>query len=238
MGKFTAKTWLLAFACLFLPSLAWAAGLGKLSVLSALGQPLKAEIEIVSLQGGEGDLLAARLASTDAFRQANIELNPALLSVKFAIEQRARGQHVLTLRSAEPINEPFVDMLVELNWSAGRLVREYTFLLDPPEYKGPTLATPPQAVSLAQTEPVPPPAPAAAPVSSPTPTEPAASPVSPEPVASAAPTEPAASPQALPAEPIAPLQSQQLPAEAPSRAPAPAQAETASAPSLAEEPED
>ncbi len=235
VGKLTAKTWLPAFACLFLPSLACAAGLGKLSVLSALGQPLKAEIDVVSLQSGEGDLLSARLASTDAFRQASIDLNPALLSVKFAIEHRARGQYVLTLRSVDPMNEPFVDMLVELNWSAGRLVREYTFLLDPIEYTGPAMATSPQAVPLAQTEPAAPPqAPGIEPVAPPGLTEPAASPAPSE--ASPATTEPAGSPQALPAEPIAPPQSQQLPAEALS--PAPAQAETAAPRGLVEEPKE
>lgn len=139
MGKFASKTvWVAAVAGMALPSIACAAGLGKISVLSALGQPLKAEIEIVSLQRGEGDSLAAKLASGETFRQANVDLNPALLSVKFAIERRAGGQYVMTLASGQAINEPFIDMLVELNWSNGRLVREYTFLLDPPEYAAPS----------------------------------------------------------------------------------------------------
>jgi pilus assembly protein FimV len=144
-----------------LPSLALAAGLGKLSVLSSLGQPLKAEIEIVSLQRGEGDTLGARLAPSDVFRQANVELNPALLSVKFAVQRRAGGQYVMSLTSAQPLNEPFVDMLVELNWANGRLVREYTFLLDPPEYAGPKrlgtaqAAAPAPAVPMEQEPPAP-----------------------------------------------------------------------------------
>jgi pilus assembly protein FimV len=130
---------------LILPSLASAAGLGKLSVLSQLGQPLRAEIEIVSLQRGEGDTLGARLAAGELFRQANIDLNPALLSVKFAVQRRPGGQYVMTLTSGQPVNEPFIDMLVELNWANGRLVREYTFLLDPPEYAGPRKRGPPRA---------------------------------------------------------------------------------------------
>jgi len=128
---------LATIASLAVPSLALAAGLGKLSVLSTLGQPLKAEIEIVSLQKGEGDSLGARLAPIETFRQANVDLNPALLSVKFAVERSPSGQYVMSLTSTQPVNEPFVDVLVELNWSNGRLVREYTFLLDPPEYAGP-----------------------------------------------------------------------------------------------------
>ena len=136
MGKFASKICLPAVASLILPSLAWAAGLGKLSVLSMLGQPLRAEIEIVSLQKGEGDTLGARLAPGEVFRQANIDLNPALMSVKFAVQRRPSGQYVMTLTSGQAINEPFIDLLVELNWANGRLVREYTFLLDPPEYAG------------------------------------------------------------------------------------------------------
>ena len=132
MGKFASKLCLPAIVSLILPSLAWAAGLGKLSVLSTLGQPLKAEIEIVSLQKGEGDTLGARLAPGEVFRQANIDLNPALMSVKFAVQRRPSGQYVMTLTSGAPINEPFIDVLVELNWANGRLVREYTFLLDLP----------------------------------------------------------------------------------------------------------
>jgi pilus assembly protein FimV len=189
VGKFASKIGMSVAACLFLPAFSWAAGLGKLSVISTLGQPLKAEIEIVSLQRGEGDTLTARLASGQAFRQANIEMNPALLSVQFAIERRASGQHVLTLASKQPINEPFIDMLVELNWANGRLVREYTFLLDPPEYASstqPALAT----VSEAATAGSPPPA------------TPAESPAPEVPEVSAAP-EPAAPAAALEAEPPA-----------------------------------
>ncbi len=152
MGEFASKIRISAVACLLLPSLAWAAGLGKLSVLSALGQPLKAEIEIVSLQRGEGDSLAARLAPGDAFRQANIELNPALLSVKFAVERRSGGEYVMTLISGQPVNEPFLDVLVELNWANGRLVREYTFL--PPEYAALRKPEPIQSVQPPQVAPL------------------------------------------------------------------------------------
>ena len=149
MGSFASKTSLAVFAGLALPSLALAAGLGKLSVLSTLGQPLKAEIEIVSLQRGEGDTLGARLAPSEVFRQASVDLNPALLSVKFAVQRRPSGQYVMVLTSTQPMNEPFVDMLVELNWLNGRLVREYTFLLDPPEYAGPKKLGSIQAVAPA-----------------------------------------------------------------------------------------
>ncbi len=140
MGKSVIRTSTLALALLLLPSLAAAAGLGKLTVFSALGQPLKAEIELLTLQKGEADDLSVRLPPADVFRKANIDYSGALLSVKFRIEQRSEDHYVVVLSSTQPINEPFLDLMVELDWPTGRLVREYTFLLDPPEYK------PPQAV--------------------------------------------------------------------------------------------
>jgi pilus assembly protein FimV len=126
------------------PLLAYSAGLGRLTVNSALGQPLNAEIEVVSLQSGEEDSLSARLATVDAFRSAGIEVSPALIGMQFAIEKRG-GRPVIRMRTTQPVNEPFLDVLVELSWSNGRLVREYTFLLDPPEYKTPQAAAPASA---------------------------------------------------------------------------------------------
>jgi pilus assembly protein FimV len=114
------------------PWVAEAAGLGKLTVLSGLGQPLRAELDI----GASKDELAgmaARLAPQDAFRQAGVDFASVLLDLRFAVEKRPNGQAVVKVTSVKPINEPFLDLLVELNWPAGRLVREYTFLLDPPE---------------------------------------------------------------------------------------------------------
>src|SRR6267143_250517 len=113
-----------------------AAGLGQLSVISPLGQPLNAEIEIVSLQPGEEEGLVARLAPPDAFRAAGIDFNPALVTVRFTLERRG-GRPLLRVRTTQPVNDPFLEMLVELQWTTGRLVREYTVLLDPPEYRGP-----------------------------------------------------------------------------------------------------
>jgi pilus assembly protein FimV len=139
-------------ACLLLPLMAHAAGLGRLTVQSALGQPLRAEVAIVSLQAGEADALSARIASPEAFRLAGIEFNSTLLNIRVAVE-RSDGRPVLQLTSSQPINEPFIELLLELQWASGRLVREYTFLLDPVEYK------PPQPVAMAP----PPTAPAAKP---------------------------------------------------------------------------
>ncbi len=115
-----------------IPLAVHAAGLGKIAVFSALGQPLRAEIE-VSATREELSGMKAQLASPEAFKQAGLDYATTLLGVRFSLDKRANGQSVIRLSSDKPINDPFIDMLLELNWPAGRLVREYTFLLDPPE---------------------------------------------------------------------------------------------------------
>ncbi|ATQ75920.1 pilus assembly protein FimV [Massilia violaceinigra] len=136
LTSFALKTLTGAVAsAVFLSTSAYAAGLGKLTVLSSLGQPLNAEIELTSVANDEASGLTAKLAPAEAFRQANIDFNPALLSLRFSVEQRG-GRQFIKVTSSQPVNEPFVDMLLELNWgSSGRLVREYTFLLDPVEMR-------------------------------------------------------------------------------------------------------
>ncbi len=158
--SFALKTLTSAVACAVLLSpVANAAGLGKLTVLSSLGQPLRAEIELTSVAAEESSDLTARLAPADAFRLANIDFNPALLSLRFEVENR-NGRQVIRVSSTQPINEPFVDMLLELSWTGGRLVREYTFLLDPAEMRStqaPQVAAPvdvpSRAASAAQVAP-------------------------------------------------------------------------------------
>jgi len=119
---------------------AGAAGWGDLTVMSSLGQPLRAEIELVSASRQEDGPLTVKLAGFEAYRQANIEFNPVLMSLRFAVEQRGDRQFV-RIMSTQPVNEPFVDMLLELNSGTGRVVREYVFLLDPAGTDGPQVAT-------------------------------------------------------------------------------------------------
>lgn len=138
--SFALKSLTGAVACaMFLAPAAYAAGLGKLTVLSSLGQPLRAEIELTSVSSDEAGALTAKLAPSDAFKVANIEFNPTLSSLRFAVEQR-NGRQFIRVSSPQPVNEPFVDMLLELSWNGGRLVREYTFLLDPADVRQPQAA--------------------------------------------------------------------------------------------------
>lgn len=121
---------LLIAAC---PLTSQAAGLGKITVFSALGQPLRAEAEIFATRE-ELAGMRAQLASQETHKQAGVDYSSTLGSISFSIGKRANGQPVIRMSSDRPVNDPFVDLMLELNWPSGRLVREYTFLLDPPEY--------------------------------------------------------------------------------------------------------
>lgn len=126
----TFRATILAAAIAAMPLAANAAGLGKLTVFSALGQPLRAEVDL-SATREELNTLSAQLASQEAFKQAGIDFTPSLAGVKFAVNRKPNGSAVLKISSSQPINDPFLDLLIELNWANGRLSREYTFLLDP-----------------------------------------------------------------------------------------------------------
>lgn len=117
-----------------------AAGLGRITVLSGLGQPLRAEVEIAAAPE-ELQNMTAHLASAAAFRQAGVDYSSSVSGLRMSIERRGSGA-VVKVTSERPINEPFVDMLVELTWASGRLIREYTFLLDPPDTGTGRYATP------------------------------------------------------------------------------------------------
>lgn len=153
---------LMVGAILTLPAWVHAAGLGKLTVRSALGQPLSAEIELLVADKAELDSLNASLASGQSFKDAQIEYAPVLSTLQFSIGKGAGGKPVLKLTSSKPVNDPFMDMLIELNWASGRLLREYTILLDPPGVAVPQTVSP-VAVSVPQAEPQPQPQPEKAP---------------------------------------------------------------------------
>src|SRR5690606_1203298 len=79
--------------------------------------------------------LTASIASLEAYAQANIQYEAYFSSLKLSIESRANGRPYIKLSSPQAINEPFLNLLVELNWSSGRLLREYIVLLDPVDTK-------------------------------------------------------------------------------------------------------
>jgi len=134
------------------PSLSWALGLGEIHLSSALNEPLNAEIDLLAATPDELGALRATLASRDSFARYGIDKPPFLSSLTFKVGKGKDGRDVLLVRSTDAIPEPFVTFLVEVNWARGRLMREYTVLLDPPVYtpgESPGSAAPVAAPSTA-----------------------------------------------------------------------------------------
>lgn len=149
-------------AALFLvlfPATGHALGLGNLRVYSAVNEPLNAEIEITSISEQERRGLAVGVATRKEFEEAGIDYPPFLNQIKFTVAKRLDGRYFIQLRSDEPIAEPFLHLLVQFEWPGGRLVREYTALVDPPHL----IAGRPAGIEVPRTEPIAPsPAPPAA----------------------------------------------------------------------------
>ena len=112
---------------------AQALSMGKVRVQSALGQSLVAEIDLTDLSEDDAKSLKSSLASPGAFAGMGLEYNPALNGTQIALQRRANGNRYLKLSSNRPLNDPFIDIVVELSWASGRIVRTYTILLDPPK---------------------------------------------------------------------------------------------------------
>lgn len=138
---------------------AQALALGRVVVQSALGEPLRAEIDVPDINAEEAASLRVGLASPETFRASGMEINPALSGLQISLQRRSDGRSFLRLTSARPVNEPFVDLIVEANWASGRIVRDYTLLFDPPN-----LRPAPRPVPIAPGVSATPPAPRAQPV--------------------------------------------------------------------------
>ena len=121
----------------FAPALVHALGLGKLDLDSALNEPFDARIELLSPTIEELDSLNVRLADEAAFSRAGIPRLNILRVLNFVVKETESGADVIRIYSNEPIREPFLNFLLEVSWSNGRLYREYTVLLDPPIYASP-----------------------------------------------------------------------------------------------------
>jgi pilus assembly protein FimV len=123
---------------LLLSSEVWAIGLGDIHLDSALNEPLRAEIELLSPTPEELANLTVTLASPETFARYGIDRPFYLQELAFNVASGPDGA-VVQVRSPAPITEPFLTFLVEATWSAGRLLREYTVLLDPPTYSPPAI---------------------------------------------------------------------------------------------------
>ncbi|MCY7389296.1 MAG: hypothetical protein LH481_14785 [Burkholderiales bacterium] len=119
--------------CVWLPLSACAVGLSGIKVLSALGQPLSAEVEVTAMQAEEFARILARIASPEDYQAARLVYLPLLRQVRVTGERRADGRLFLNMTTVSPINEPTLDLLVDFNWRGGRLLQKYSVLLDPPK---------------------------------------------------------------------------------------------------------
>jgi len=126
-----------------------ALALGRATVQSALGEPLRAEIDIPEITAEELASLRAAIASPEAFRAAGFEYNASLTSITITLQRRPDGRHFLQLSSQRAVNDPFIDLILEANWSSGRIVRDYTMLFDPPNLRQPAPSVAAQVPSAA-----------------------------------------------------------------------------------------
>lgn len=143
-------SFLLAAVLALLAAPAWALGLGQIQVKSSPGQPLLAEIPIISGDPSELEQLQARLASPETFRRVGLEPPGSDVSgLQFAVALDARGNPVIRVTSAAPLQQPLLTFLLEVDWGDGRLVREYSALLDTPR----TVAAPVEPLQAPTTAP-------------------------------------------------------------------------------------
>lgn len=118
----------------FVAGTAQALGLGELNLKSALNQPLLAEIELLEEENlTRGEVLSS-LAGNEDFERAGVQRFFFLSNIRFRVIEKGNRQLAIELTTSENVTEPFLNFLVEVNWPAGRLLREYTVLLDPPVY--------------------------------------------------------------------------------------------------------
>ena len=129
----------LASVALYAPD-ALALALGPVTVQSALGEPLRAEIALPSITPAEADSLKIGTATPEMFRSQGLEYSSAVSQVRMVLQRLPNGSSVLRLSSNTPVNEPFVDLVIDATWASGRITRSYTMLFDPPAMRRPAPA--------------------------------------------------------------------------------------------------
>src|SRR5574337_1132472 len=139
---------------------AHAFALGRLTVRSALGEPLRAQIDVPEITPEEAVSLRVTMAAPSAFKAAGLEYNPIVPRLHIDLQRGPGGHAYLSVTSDRPINDPYLDIIVEANWSTGRMLRDYTMLFDPTERRAlaqqeaptapqiPATPIPPQATNL------------------------------------------------------------------------------------------
>ena len=165
---------LLLMGALLSPATLYALGLGEIHLNSALNQPLDAEIDLIAPTQEELTSLKVSIASSETFARYGLDRPQFLSSLRFEVGRGKDGASVIRVSSTRSITEPFVTLLVEASWARGRLLREYTVLLDPPvfmpgEKEAPAVVQAPKSGAVSEGRIAREPAPQAQPVPAPQP---------------------------------------------------------------------
>ncbi len=128
------KNFFLVIFFLILPSTTYALGFGDITVFSKLNEPLKVHIELLDSKSMRLDDITVKNASLNTYRRANLPKPEVFKKVRFKARKEADGSIVVELTSKRPVREPFITFIADMKWRKGHLNREYTFLLDPPEF--------------------------------------------------------------------------------------------------------
>jgi pilus assembly protein FimV len=120
------------------PSTSMALGLGELSLESFLNEPLKANVDLLDTAGLNEDQVKIRLATKEDFQRLGVDRAYFLTGISFEVIIDGKGQGKILITSEDPVLEPYLDFIVEARWPAGRLLREYTVLVDPPVFDAST----------------------------------------------------------------------------------------------------
>ena len=129
----------IAAASALTSGMAHALGLGEISLKSSLNQPLDAEIELLEVRDLSSNEVMPALAAVEEFNKAGVDRPFFLTDLKFTPVLKPNGKSVIRVTSSKPVREPYLNFLVEVLWPSGRLLREYTVLLDPPLYSPQTV---------------------------------------------------------------------------------------------------
>lgn len=142
------KLTLIATCLAMLPAVSGAASLGKMVSQSALGQPFRGEIEVISTQPQEAETLAVEPGAYQAYQASGLSFPAGDLGLQMHLEKKPNGKQVIVVTTGQAVNEPIFDLVVELRWSTGKLQRSYSQLLDPADIKQAPLASSSSSNSL------------------------------------------------------------------------------------------
>ena len=155
--------WLVAAALVVLGALsgfsAQALSLGRLQVQSALGEPLRAELELRDVSVADANSFRVAVAPAATFRAMGIDYQPALSEIAFNLQLLPEGRAVLKINGGRPVTVNFLDLVLDISWASGRITRDFTLLIMPSSMQPPVSPVAPavQQAPAPAAEPTPPP---------------------------------------------------------------------------------